>query len=277
MQVNSVSPGYLDTLGIPLMRGRDFVNSDATGAPLVVIINETMAQRFWPGEDAIGKRFKFFGDNDYTSVIGIAKNSKYNGVAEDPIPFIYQPVRQNYTPNATLHIRAAGNAGGLGGAVRAAVLEIDPTLSVFNVRTLEQQVSDSLAGLRINVVMLTTFGVLALLLASIGLYGVASYAVSQRTREIGLRMALGANASSVLRLVLGRGLTLVAIGIALGLGLALLGSRFISPDILPNVSVRDPLTFTATALLLTAVALLANYLPARRATRIDPLIALRSE
>ena len=277
VQVNSVSPGYLDTLGIPLMRGRDFVNSDATGAPLVVIINETMAQRFWPGEDAIGKRFKFFGDNDYTSVIGIAKNSKYNGVAEDPIPFIYQPVRQNYTPNATLHIRAAGNAGGLGGAVRAAVLEIDPTLSVFNVRTLEQQVSDSLAGLRINVVMLTTFGVLALLLASIGLYGVASYAVSQRTREIGLRMALGANAASVLRLVLGRGLTLVAIGIALGLGLALLGSRFISPDILPNVSVRDPLTFTATALLLTAVALLANYLPARRATRIDPLIALRSE
>jgi macrolide transport system ATP-binding/permease protein len=277
VQVNSVSPGYIDTLGIPLLRGRDFLNSDMTGAPLVVIINETMAQRFWPGEEAIGKRFKFFGDNDYTTVIGIAKNSKYNGVAEDPIPFIYQPVRQNYTPNATLHIRAAGNAGGLGGAVRAAVLEIDPTLSVFNVRTLEQQVSDSLAGLRINVVMLTTFGVLALLLASIGLYGVASYAVSQRTREIGLRMALGANASSVLRLVLGRGLTLVAIGIALGLGLALLGSRFISPDILPNVSVRDPLTFTATALLLTAVALLANYLPARRATRIDPLIALRSE
>jgi macrolide transport system ATP-binding/permease protein len=277
VQVNSVSPGYLDTLGIPLLRGRDFLDSDATGAPLVVVVNETMAQRFWPGEEAIGKRFKFFGDNDYTTVIGIARNAKYNGVAEDPIPFIYQPVRQNYTPNATLHIRAAGNAGGLGGAVRAAVLEIDPTLSVFNVRTLEEQVSNSLAGLRINVVMLTTFGVLALVLASIGLYGVASYAVTQRTREIGVRMALGASASSVLRLVLGRGLTLIAIGIGLGLVLALLGSRFISPDVLPNVSVRDPLTFTATALLLTAVALLANYLPARRATRIDPLLALRSE
>ena len=277
VQVNSVSPGYLDTLGIPLLRGRDFLDSDTTGAPLVVIINETMAQRFWPGEEAIGKRFKFFGDTDYTSVIGIAKNAKYNGVAEDPTPFIYQPVRQNYTPNATLHIRAAGNAGGLGGAVRAAVLEIDPTLSVFNIRTLEEQVSNSLAGLRLNVIMLTTFGVLALLLASIGLYGVASYAVTQRTREIGVRMALGANAASVLRLVLGRGLTLVGIGIALGLALALLGSRFISPDVLPNVSVRDPLTFTATAVLLTAVALLANYLPARRATRIDPLLALRSE
>jgi predicted permease len=277
VQVNSVSPGYLDTLGIPLLRGRDFLESDTTGAPLVVVVNETMAQRFWPGEEAIGKRFKFFGDTDYTTVIGIAKNAKYNGVAEDPTPFIYQPVRQNYTPNATLHIRAAGNAGGLGGAVRAAVLEIDPTLSVFNIRTLEEQVSNSLAGLRLNVIMLTTFGVLALLLASIGLYGVASYAVTQRTREIGVRMALGASASSVLRLVLGRGLTLVGIGIGLGLALALLGSRFISPDVLPNVSVRDPLTFTATAVLLTAVALLANYLPARRATRIDPLIALRSE
>jgi predicted permease len=277
VQVNSVSPGYLDTLGIPLLRGRDFLDSDTTGAPLVVVVNETMAQRFWPGEEAIGKRFKFFGDNDYTTVIGIAKNAKYNGVAEDPTPFIYQPVRQNYTPNATLHIRAAGNAGGLGGAVRAAVLEIDPTLSVFNIRTLEEQVSNSLAGLRLNVIMLTTFGLLALLLASIGLYGVASYAVTQRTREIGVRMALGASASSVLRLVLGRGLTLVGIGVALGLALALVGSRFISPDVLPNVSVRDPLTFTATAVLLTAVALLANYLPARRATRIDPLIALRSE
>ena len=277
VQVNSVSPGYLDTLGVPLLRGRDFSHTDTTGAPLVVVINETMAQRFWPGEEAIGKRFKFFGDEQFTTVIGIAKNSKYNGVAEDPIPFIYQPVRQNYTPNATIHVRTDGNAGALGSAVRAAVLEIDPTLSVFNIRTLEEQVSDSLAPLRTNVVMLTTFGLLALLLASIGLYGVASYAVTQRTREIGVRMALGARPSSVLGLVLGRGLVLVAFGIALGLGIALAGSRFISPDLLPNVSVRDPLTLAATAALLTAVALLANYIPARRATRIDPLVALRSD
>jgi predicted permease len=277
VQVNSVSPGYLETLGIPLLRGRDFTTSDATGAPLVVIVNETMAQRFWPGEEAIGKRFKFFGDEQFTTVIGIARNSKYNGVAEDPIPFIYQPVRQNYTPNATLHVRADGNAGALGGVVRAAVLEIDPTLSVFDARTLEEQVSNSLAGLRTNVMMLTTFGLLALLLASIGLYGVASYAVTQRTREIGVRMALGARPSSVLRLVLGRGLVLVGLGVALGLAAAFIGGRFISPDLLPNVSVRDPLTFAATAALLIAVALFANYLPARRATRIDPLIALRSE
>ena len=277
VQVNSVSPGYLETLGVPLLRGRDFANADTTGAPLVVIINETMAQRFWPGEDAIGKRFKFFGDEQFTTVIGIAKNSKYNGVAEDPIPFIYQPVRQNYSPNATIHVRTDGNAAALGGAVRAAVLEIDPTLSVFNIRTLEDQVSESLAGLRTNVLMLATFGVLALVLASIGLYGVASYAVTQRTREIGVRMALGARPSSVLSLVLGRGLVLVACGIGLGLGIALIGSRFISPDLLPNVSARDPLTLVTTAALLTVVALLANYIPARRATRIDPLVALRSD
>jgi macrolide transport system ATP-binding/permease protein len=277
VQVNSVSPGYLDTLGIPLLRGRDFSLNDTTGAPLVVVINETMAQRFWPGEEAIGKRFKFFGDEQFTTVIGVARNSKYNGVAEDPIPFIYQPLRQNYSPNAALHVRAEGNATGLASAMRAAVLEIDPTLSVFNIRTLEEQVSDSLGALRVNVVMLATFGSLALLLASIGLYGVASYAVSQRTREIGVRMALGARPSSVLGLVLGRGLMLVGIGVALGLGAAILISTRISPTLLPNVSVRDPLTLVSTAALLSVVALVANYIPARRATRIDPLLALRAE
>jgi ABC-type antimicrobial peptide transport system permease subunit len=157
------------------------------------------------------------------------------------------------------------------------VLEIDPTLSVFNIRTLEEQVSQSLAPLRINVIMLSAFGMLALALASIGLYGVASYAVTQRTREIGVRMALGAQPSSVLGLVLGRGLVLVAIGIALGLLVAFLISSKIPADLLPNISTRDPLTFIGTAALLTVVALVANYIPARRATRIDPLLALRAE
>ncbi|HXW08689.1 MAG TPA: ABC transporter permease [Vicinamibacterales bacterium] len=277
VQVNSVGPGYFEAIGIPLQRGRAFTEADAPAAPLVVVVNETMAERFWPGQDAIGKRFRFFGDDDFTTVVGVARNSKYNGVVEDPIPFIYQPMRQNYTPNATLHIRAQGSAAGLASAVRAQVLEIDPTLSVFNIRTLRQQVSQSLAPLRINVVVLTTFGVLALLLASIGLYGVASYSVVQRTREIGVRMALGADASNVLQLVLARGLILVGAGVAIGLALSILLASLIPADLLPNVSARDPWTFAGTAALLGAVALVANFIPARRAARIDPLVALRTE
>jgi predicted permease len=277
VQVNTVSPGYLDTISVPLVKGRDFTNADTDGAPLVVVINETMAQRFWPGEDAIGKRFKFFGDADFTSIIGVARDAKYNAVNEDPIPFIYQPLRQNYTPAATLHVRAATDAAGLAPAVRRTIQELDPTLSVFNIRTLEEQVAQSLAPLRINVILLTTFGGLALLLATIGLYGVANYSVSQRTREIGVRMALGARPSTVLRLVLGHGLLLVGVGLAVGVVLALFGASWLPPDLLPNVSVRDPLTFTVTSLLLAAVATVASYVPARRATRIDPLIALRTE
>jgi putative ABC transport system permease protein len=236
-----------------------------------------MAERFWPGQDAIGKRFKFFGDQDFTTVVGIARDAKYNGVAEDPIPFIYQPLRQNYSPAATLHVRAAGNAAALATHVRSMVQEIDPTLSVFNVRTLEEQVARSLQPIRFNVIMLTTFGALALLLASIGLYGVANYSVSQRTREIGVRMALGAAPASVMRLVLGQGIRLVAIGLGVGLVLAFVATSFVPPALLLNVAPRDPATFGATSLLLAAVALFASYIPARRATRIDPLIALRTE
>jgi predicted permease len=277
VQVNPVSPGYLETLGIPLQRGRDFSSTDDVGKPLVVIVNETMAERFWPGEESLGKRFKFFGDQEFSTVIGVARNSKYNGVAEDPIPFIYQPIRQNYTPTATLHVRAAGEASGLTSAVRATMREVDPTLSVFDVRTLEEQVSTSLAPLRINVVVLTSFGALALLLASIGLYGVASYSVSQRTREIGVRMALGAQRSSVLSLVLGRGLLVVGIGISVGLVCAIALASLVPPTLLPHTSTRDPLTLAGTSIVLALVALVAVYIPALRATRIDPLVALRTE
>jgi putative ABC transport system permease protein len=157
------------------------------------------------------------------------------------------------------------------------VQDIDPTLSVFNIRTLEEQVAQSLAPLRVNVIMLTVFGALALLLASIGLYGVANYSVTQRTREIGVRMALGARPSSVLRLVLGHGLLLVAIGLGIGVLAALILTAFVPQALLPNVSVRDPLTFVTTSLVLAAVAALASFIPAQRATRIDPLVALRTE
>jgi macrolide transport system ATP-binding/permease protein len=277
VQVNSVSPGYLDTLAVPLLRGRDFAETDTAGAPKVVIVNETMAARFWPGQDALGRRFRFFGDDDFTTVVGIARNAKYNAVAEDPTPFIYQPLRQNYSPAAVLHLRASTDAASLAAAVRREVQQMDPTLSVFNIRTLEEQVSNSLAPVRTGVIMLSAFGVLALLLACIGLYGVANYSVAQRTREIGVRMALGAGSGSVLRLVLGHGLVVVAVGLVLGLAAALALSAAIPSDLLTNVSARDPLTFAATSALLGGVALLASYVPAWRATRIDPLVALRTE
>jgi predicted permease len=277
VQVNSVSPGYFETIGIPLIRGRDFTRADAPGAPLVVVVNETMAERFWPNADPIGKRFKFFGDDGFTTIVGVAKNSKYNGVVEAPIPFIYQPLLQNYTPQATLHVRAGGNAASLAGATRRAVQEVDPTLSVFEVRTLADQVFESLAPLRTNVMILATFGLLALSLASVGLYGVASYSVTQRTREIGVRMALGARRGSVLRLVLGHGAIMVAAGVGAGLLAATALMSLIPETLLPNVSVRDPLTLAATAALLSIVALMANGIPAYRATRIDPLVALRTE
>jgi predicted permease len=277
VQVNSVSAGYLETLDIPLVLGRDFTDADATGAPLVVVVNETMAERFWPGQDPVGKRFKFFGDEAFTTVVGVARNAKYNGVAEDPIPFIYQPLRQNYTPQGSLHVRSAADAASLAAAVRREIQQIDPTLSVFNIRTLEEQVSQSLAPLRINVIVLSAFGGLALLLAAIGLYGVASYSVAQRTREIGVRMALGARPFSVLTLVLGHGLLLVGLGVMAGLALALTLSAAVPQDLLPNVSVRDPWAFGGTSAVLAAVAVVASFIPARRATRIDPLVALRSE
>ena len=277
VQVNSVSPGYLDTLDIPLQRGRDFTDADAEGAPRVAIVNQTMAARFWPGEEAIGKRFTFFGDDQFTTVIGVARDAKYNAVAEDPTPFIYQPLRQNYSPAAVLHVRAAADAAALATAVRREVQQLDPTLSVFNIRTLEDQVATALAPLRINVILLSTFGGLALLLASIGLYGVANYSVAQRTREIGVRMALGAQPASVLRLVLGHGLLLVGLGLTAGIAVAFALTWTIPPDLLPQVSARDPLTFALTSALLGGVALVASYIPAWRATRIDPLIALRTE
>ncbi|HEX6973326.1 MAG TPA: ABC transporter permease, partial [Vicinamibacterales bacterium] len=277
VQVNPTSIGYFDTVNIPLVGGRDFTTADAPGAPQTAIVNETMAERFWPGEDPIGKRFKFIGETEFTTIVGVARNAKYNGLGEQPIPFIYEPLRQVYTPAGTLHVRTDGNAAALIPALRRAVQEIDPTIAVFNIRTLEDQVALSLGPLRVNVIMLGVFGALALVLASIGLYGVASYAVTQRTREIGVRMALGAQPSNVLGLVLGNGLILAGAGLVAGLGVSLALSRVVPPDLLPNVSARDPLTFAVTSLLLAFVAAVASYIPARRATRIDPLLALRAE
>ncbi len=280
VQVNPVSPRYFQTLGIPLERGRDFTPDDDEDAPDVVVINKTMADRFWKGEDAIGKRFKFFGDEEYRTIVGIARDAKYNGLAEDPTPFIYQPITQAYTPAATILVRAGGDAAGQARAVQAEIRQLDNRLSVLNVQTLGEQVSQTLGQQRLMVTLLGSFGLLALGLAAIGLYGVASYSVTQRTREIGVRVALGASRANVVGLVLGQGMTLIAVGLAVGfaIGLAVvtLASRQIG-DLLVGVRPFDPMTFFGTALLLAVVAGLATWLPARRAASIDPLVALRYE
>ena len=276
IQVNNVTPGYLQTIGIPLVRGRDFTKADTPTSPKVVIVNQTMADQFWKGQDPIGRRFKFFGDQDYSTIVGVAKTAKYNGVQEQPLPFIYLPLAQNYSPAVALHVRTSGDASRLASSVRGAVRELDPTLTLFNVQTLEDQIQQSLQPQKMVVILLTTFGVLALMLAAIGLYGVGSYAVAQRTREIGVRMALGAQPSSVLSLVLGNGMLLVGIGLAVGL----VASYFVAGAmgaLIVGVNPHDPLTFAATPVLLAVIALVASYVPARRATRIDPLLALRTE
>jgi predicted permease len=276
IQRTAVTSGYFETMGIPIVLGRAFTHQDREGSVPVAIINETMAGRFFAGLDPIGRRFTFFGDDHFTEIVGVARNSKYNQLIEEPIPYIYEALLQNYAPGASLIVRTATDASALVGPVRQEVQRIDPSLAVFNAQPLRVQVKGTLAPQRVQVTLLAVFGLLALVLAAIGIYGVTSYATSQRTREIGVRMALGARRSDVLRLVLGQGLLLVAIGLVAGLGAAWALSRLMT-NLLFSVSATDPLTFGGTALALGLVALVASYLPALRATRVDPLIALRKE
>ena len=276
VQVNNVGLRFFDTLGIPLVSGRDFTERDGENAPQVVIVNETMAMRFWLNQDAVGKRFRFFGDEFYREVVGVARDTKYNSLTEANAPFIYMPLLQNYADAGTLHVRATGDAAQMTAAVRDAAKELAPNVPLLNVQTLSDRIDQSLDGQRSQTRLLAFFGLLALLLSSIGIYGVMSYSVAQRTREIGIRMAMGARSQNVLSLVVRQGMTLVVIGVALGFIFAFLFTRFIG-SLLFGVTAADPATFVVASLLLVGVAALAGYLPARRATKVDPLIALRHD
>jgi predicted permease len=273
VQMSNIADGYLETIGVPLMRGRDFAPSDTAESPQVVIVNETMAKRFWPDEDAIGKRFRFSGQEQLTEVVGVARDSKYNFLGEDPQPFIYQPLLQAPQPNVTLHLRSASPSAALG-EVRAMVQQMEPNMPLVGVFTMEDVFDQALWAPRMGALLLAVFGALALGLASIGVYGVMAYTVSQRTRELGIRMALGATTGTVSRLVFRQGLTLTVVGVVLGSIGAVFGAQQVT-NLLFSVNAIDPMTFVGIPLILIAVASLAIYIPARRASRVDPVEALR--
>ncbi|HYY98875.1 MAG TPA: ABC transporter permease [Pyrinomonadaceae bacterium] len=279
--VASVEPDYFKAMGIPLVAGRAFTEADKEGVQGVVIVNETLARRFFPGQDpargAVGRRISFQSDSGpWLEIVGVARDGKYWTIGEAPQLFTYSPLAQSYSSTATLVVRADGDPRSLAPAIRAEVSKLDPALPLFDVKTMEEHMGVSLFPARVAATLLGGFGLLALLLAAMGVYGVVSYSVAQRTREIGIRLALGARAGNVLRLVAGRGMALVVAGLVAGLAGALVLTRFME-GVLYGVSATDALTFTLVVLLLAAVALLACLVPARRASKVDPMVALRHE
>jgi predicted permease len=273
-QIAVVSDSYFETTGIRLLRGRTFTPADTMTAPRVVVVNQTMAERFWPGEDAIGRRFRFFGDTDYTEVVGVARDGKYNFIGEDPQAFLYQPLTQVVQPQVSLIVRSDTPEATLG-AVRAVVQGMEPTLPLTGVNTMATVLDQGLWAARMGALLLGVFGALALVLAAIGVYGIMAHAVGQRTREIGVRLALGATAGDVWRMVLRQGLVLTVAGILVGAGLAAAGASSLTA-LLYGVSTFDPLTFGSIALMLLAVAVVAIGIPAYRASRVDATVALRA-
>ncbi|MGH9805606.1 MAG: ABC transporter permease [Candidatus Acidiferrales bacterium] len=281
VNVATVDVGYFETLGIPIIKGRTFETRDDANAPPVAIVNQALAARFWPGQEPLGKRIRFPAgrDGEYTplmEVVGVARYSKVATLGEEPTPLAYFPFRQDYNAGMTLVIQSAADPAAILPSVRREIRAMDPGLPIFNVQPLTQVIAASLFLPRMGAYLLAAFGLLALVLAAGGIYGVISYAVTQRTHEIGIRMALGAERRHVLRLVLVHGMTLVGIGLGIGLAGAFAASRVVS-SLLYGVSAADPLTFSGITLILTAVALLACWIPARRAARVDPMVALRYE
>jgi predicted permease len=275
-QLDDITTGYFDALRISLLRGRLFTDADRKETASVAIINEAMAKKFWPDKDAIGKRFHFFGDTTLREVVGIARNSVVNAIGEVPVPLVYLPVAQDYAPAATLQVQTTGKPEPVIAGVRAQIQSLEPNLAITNVQTIGEIIDQGLWAPEMGAALLTVFGGLAMVLAALGVYGVLAYAVTQQTREIGIRMAMGAEGRDVLGLVVGQGLKLAGAGVALGILVALGLTRQLS-SLLFGVSVYDPLTYCGVTLILVIVALLACYIPARRATRVDPLVALRYE
>jgi predicted permease len=272
---NGIWPGYFETVGIPILKGRDFTDADRAGAELVAIVNETTARMFWPGEDLVGKRFKHRLNPNFYTVVGVARDAKYAGLGSATQPHLYYPALQYYMPAMTLAIRMSGDPQMVLEAVRQVIRQLDSTMPLPETLTMAEVLRGNLWTARLGAMLLAVFALLAVTLTTVGVYGVMAYSVTQRTHEIGIRLALGAAHADVLRMVLRHGLKLTLVGVAIGLTAAFGVTRLIAS--LLYVSPTDAVTFTAISVLLAAVAMLASLLPARRASRVDPLVALRQE
>jgi predicted permease len=277
---NLVAPRYFETAGIALIKGRDFTEQERANSPDVVIVNETFARSIFPHDDPLGKRLSIprnKDDHSYSEIVGVVKDVKYERLTEPSRPYFYVPLLQRYQSVATLLVRSRdGSPSALAGGLAREVQALDKNLPVDRIRTLEERLRASFAPQRSATTLLTIFGVLALTLASVGLYGVLAYSVGQRQREIGIRMALGANTSQILKLIFGQGATLIIIGVVCGLLIAFIATRAIT-SMLFGISAADPTVYFTVSLILIETALVACYIPARRATKVDPLVALRYE
>jgi predicted permease len=269
-----VEPGFFRTMGIPLLRGRDLTRKEADSEmPGAVVINETLARRLWPGEDPIGKRLAMDGEKTMSEVVGVVKNGKYHSLGEGPVAVVFCGT---LPPARTLVVRTAGDSRGLLDEVQREVPIVDPLMAATQVQTIENYMALPLFPARTTGWLLGVSGVLAVVMTAIGLFGVIAYMVSQRTHEIGVRMALGARRSDVLKMVMSQGLRLTAIGLGIGLCVAFGAARLLSP-LLYGIGANDPATMAAVVIGLTAIALTACYLPARKAMNVDPTVALRYE
>jgi len=279
--VAAVGPKYFETMATPLAQGREFTDQDKQKSESVAIVNETFVRRLLPdaksSASALGRRFSFGNSSGpFLRIVGVAKDGKYFNISEEPRTFVWTPLAQGYFSSGILMVRTVGDPQSMIPAVRNEVHSLDPNLPIFDVKTLTEHMRLALFPARVAAAVLGVFGIVALMLAAIGIYGVTSYSVAQRTREIGIRMALGAQLGDVLRLILTHGVKLTVLGVSFGLIGAYLATRAIT-SVLYGVSATDPLTFIFVSLLLTTVALVACYWPARRATKVDPLVALRYE
>jgi predicted permease len=271
-----VTPHYFQTMQIPIVKGRDFTLQDTKSSRRVVIVSEAFVNRYWPNQEALGKQLHSDLTHEWFTVVGVARDIKFNSLNETPAPFLYLPQYQVYRPALIIVARTAGDPLTLGKTVEKTIHDLNPDLDVFGLTTLESRMQFSSFAPRIAGTLIGAFGLLALVLASVGIYGVTAYTTRQRTHEIGIRMALGASKDDILRLVLGHGLRLTFIGVGVGLAASFALTRYLS-SLLLGVTSTDALTFSSVAILLCAVALFACFIPTRRAMRVDPIVALRYE